>query len=118
MPITFATSFGPLGVVLLFGATAPAQNTPEETKKPLSKEIERHVSNYGDHDCHLHPVGLINAGPAIGGAEQILFALISALPVSQPRSNVWKGSKVTIGNDTCAGFSGVVPPQNALSAML
>ena len=41
-------------------------------------------------------VGLINAGPAIG-AEQILFALISALPVSQPRSNVWNGSKVTIG---------------------
>jgi hypothetical protein len=51
MPITFATSFGPLRVVLLLGAMASAQNTPEETKKPLSKEIERHVSNYGDHDA-------------------------------------------------------------------
>jgi hypothetical protein len=51
MPITFATSFGQLGVVLLLGVTASAQNTPEEVQKPLFKEIERHVSNYGDHDA-------------------------------------------------------------------
>ena len=51
MPITFATSFGPLGDVLLIGVTASAQNTHEETKKPLFKETERHVSNYGDHDA-------------------------------------------------------------------
>jgi hypothetical protein len=51
MPITFAATFGPLGVVLLLGVTASAQNTLEETKKPLSHEIEKHVFNYGDHDA-------------------------------------------------------------------
>ena len=50
MPITFVTSFGPLGVVLLLGMTASAQRTLEETKSPLSNESERHIFNYGDHD--------------------------------------------------------------------
>jgi hypothetical protein len=50
MATSFATSFGALGVVLLLGVTASAQNTPEETKLPSLKEIEKQVFNYGDHD--------------------------------------------------------------------
>jgi hypothetical protein len=50
MPISFATSFGQLGIVLLLSMTASAQPTYEETKSPLSNEIERHVFNYGDQD--------------------------------------------------------------------
>ena len=49
MAITFATSFGSLGVALLIGVTASAQNTLEETKKLLSNVSERHIFNYGDH---------------------------------------------------------------------
>jgi hypothetical protein len=50
MPITFVTSFGPLGVVLLLSMIALAQPTTEEPKPPVSNESERHVSNYGDQD--------------------------------------------------------------------
>jgi hypothetical protein len=60
-------------------------------------------------------LGLINAGPAIEKSAQILFAPTSALPVSQPRSNVWNGSKVTIKSDTCVGFSGVVRGKKRLT---
>jgi hypothetical protein len=87
MPITFATSFGQLGVILLLGVTASAQNTPEEVQKPLFKEIERQFPTMVTTTPPA-PVGLINAGPAIGTSAQKLFALTSGLPVSQPRSNV------------------------------
>jgi hypothetical protein len=51
MPRPFAATLGLLEVVLLLSMTASAQlSMTSSTQGPLSKEIERHVFNYGDHD--------------------------------------------------------------------
>jgi hypothetical protein len=85
MATSFATSFGPLGVVLLLSVPASAQQAPEETKSPVSNESAFLTMATTTERA---PVGLINAGPAIEASAQILFALTSELPVSQLTSNV------------------------------
>jgi hypothetical protein len=107
MPRPFVGTLGLLGTFLLLSMIALAQPTPEEPKSPVSNEAKGTFSTMVT-TTRRASVGLINAEPAIGASAQILYALISELPVNQPRSNVYNGSKVTIRNDSCVGFIGVV----------
>src|SRR5262249_37478660 len=77
--------------VMLISTTALAQ---QEITSPPTKEIEKHLNNYGNFDNTVF-AGLTNAATVLGVLVVIILsAQTSELPVSQQRLNVWSGNRM------------------------